>query len=188
MSAKIDLYNGIKSAIENKLTSIQTIRLYNMQFDNEATENAFAYPCVFIEFADISWETSLVTPEPLIYGNQSCQQKGECKITLHCGFEKYENETESFSSIMDIIDEIYYAVQSITGANYTSLIRVAERQDINHYQVIVWQIDFTTMISELGQIKTNKIDANDPIGIVSVSITNEVDIDNLTIRTGDNTF
>lgn len=179
MSVKLTIFNDIKASIESKVTEIQDIRLFNAQFDNEDKEKAFNYPVVFIEFADIPWQQSNQKVQGILGINKE-QKGGGAIITLHIGFEHLENETISFDLIDPIIDKIYYAVQTLQGDLYTALLRIAERQDTDHDRVIDWQMDFSTMMLQLGEESGVII----PGGTLDVEVDVDLKIDNSIIRTG----
>lgn len=187
MSAKLDIFNDIVTEIR-KITEIETVELWNSQLVNEDRETSFNFPAVFIEFADIPWpSTNQPTPKLGGEGDVTKQQKGAgALITLHIAFSQLENETVSFPIISPIIDKVYFAVQGLQGLGsnfYGPLLRVAERQDVDHDRVIDWQMDFMTMMFECGELDTSltKIIG----GTLDVEVDADLDIDNDIIRTGD---
>lgn len=179
MSVKLDIFKDIKAAIESKVTEIQDVRLYNAQFDNEDREKAFNYPVVFIEFADIPWEQSNQKVEGILGINKE-QKGGLAIITLHIGFTHLENETISFELMAPILEKVYFAVQGLQSDLYTALLRITERQDVDHDRVIDWQMDFTTMMLQVGEETGTVI----PGGTLDVDVDVDLKIDNDIIRTG----
>lgn len=187
MSAKLDIFNDIVTELK-KISEIETIELWNSQLDNENKEIAFNFAAVFIEFADIPWTSTNQQPSRLgAEGNVSKQQKGEgALITLHIAFNPLENETVSFPLISPIIDKVYSAVQGLNKEFYTPLLRVAERQDTDHDRVIDWQMDFSTMMFECGELDGTLTEISG--GTIDVVPDIVLDIDNDKIRTGDGTI
>ncbi len=153
MSAVLDVFNDIVTSIQTNVTEIETVGLWNSQFDNEPDETAFNYPAVFIEFATIPWDVTNLNPSRLTAeGNKSKEQKGgESIIILHIGFSHLENETISFPIIDPIIQKVYFAVQGLQGDFYKPLLRLEDRQDVDHDRVIDWQTDFKTMLTQCGE-------------------------------------
>lgn len=189
MSAKLDIFNDIITEIE-KISDIQTVELWNSQLANEAVEIPVNFPAVYIEFAEIPWTSTNQQPSRSgSIGDVSKQQKGEgALVILHIAFSQLNDETVSFPEISPIIDKIYLAIQGLNNDFYGPLLRVAERQDTDHDRVIDWQMDFSTMIFECGELDTDltKIDA----GTLDVDVNVDLDIDAPTqtgIRTGDGT-
>lgn len=189
MSAKLDIFNDIVTELESKVPEIETTGIWNNQFDNEAGEISFNFPAVFIEFAEIPWTSTNLNPSKVgSQGDVTKEQKGEgALITLHAGFSKLEDETESFPTIDALLEKIYFAIQGLGKDKdyYSPLLRVAERQDTDHNRVIDWQQDFMTTMFQSGELNTDltKIDA----GTLELELDTDLDIDNPVIRSGDGT-
>lgn len=189
MSVKLDIFNDIVTEIK-KISEIETVELWNSQLENESDEKPFNFPAVFIEFAEIPWTTTNQQPSTLgAQGDVTKEQKGDgALITLHIAFSQLEDETVSFPIISPIIDKVYFAIQGLTGTFYKPLLRVAERQDTDHDRVIDWQMDFTALIFQCGELDTSLTEIAG--GTVDVKTTVDLDIDPPTqkgIRTGDGT-
>ena len=184
MSAKLDIFNDIVTELD-KIKEIETKAIWNNQFDNETEETSFNYPVVFIEFATIPWDvTSLRPPRLGSEGNKRKEQKAPGTIiTLHIGFSKLEDQTQSFIENDPLLDKVYFAIQDLTGDFYTPLLRVAERQDTDHDRVIDWQMDFTTQMSQCGELDTSLTEI--PGSTLDLDVGIVLDIDNDIIRTGD---
>ncbi|MCH7902756.1 hypothetical protein IIC68_03310 [archaeon] len=60
------------------------------------------------------------------------------------------------------------------------MLRIAERQDTDHDRVIDWQMDFSTMMLQLGEESGVII----PGGTLDVEVDVDLKIDNDIIRTG----
>lgn len=186
MSAKLDIFNDIVTELE-EVSEIETIGIWNNQFDNEAEEISFNFPAVFVEFADIPWISTNQHPSRSgSQGNIAKEQKAPgTLITLHIGFSELKDETKSFPDIDAILDTVYFKIQGL-GANkdfYSALLRVAERQDTDHNRVIDWQMDFSTEMFQCGELDEDltKIDAR----TLDLETDIDLDIDNDVIRTGD---
>lgn len=192
--SKLAIYNDIKTALEAiKVANnpvIEHIGLWNDQFDNEEREFAFNFPALFIEFGTIRWDiSSQKPPRAGATGNVQKEQKGDKDepsiITLHIGFWQLEDPDASFEIIAPIIDKVYFALQFLTGDFYQPLLRIEERQDVDHEGVIDWQMDFQTTLQQAGEADSSltEIAADD----LTLAITKDLDIepDSTTgVRTG----
>lgn len=143
MSAKRDLYLAIKRELEEK-TSVKHVRLYNDQFENMDKENTFAFPCVFVQFANLDWSTET---EGI--------QKGATIIRLHVGFESLATEELDKFDVID--DEIHKYIEGLEGVDFTKLSRISEEQDINHDNVYVWLMDYSTEILDCSGSRRGKM-------------------------------
>lgn len=190
MSAKLDIFNDIVTAL-TPVDKIETIELWNSQLDNENDEIPFNFAAIFIEFIEINWSSSNLSPPKIgSDGNKRKEQKGAGTIVmLHLAFSQLEDETISFPIISPIIDSVYFAVQLLQGDFYTPLLRISEEQDTDHGRVIDWQMGFSTMINQCGELddSLNEI----PGGTLDVNVNVDLDIEVATqkgIRTGDGTI
>lgn len=151
MSAKLDIYNDIDTALKgittNNVRDIKHVAIWNNQIFNEAREKAYNFPAVFVEFTEMLWETRLAGSNAgaIASTGQTEEQNGNITVILHVVFSTLKDETYSFPDVDAILDKVYFAIQNLQGANsdsYSPLLRVAERQDIDHDRVIDWQVDF----------------------------------------------
>lgn len=178
MGAKLTIYNDIAARLTAQVPAIKTIRKWNNQFSSEGVENAFAYPACFIGFSNMAYNRASVGAFNVNIGVP--EQKGTYTITIYLGFEKYQNETEAFALYEPILQDVWAALQgyTATGATeYGPLQRLAEREDNNHNNVIVWEIDFETGVTDcpiLGEM----VDA----GPVKLQVNNNVIIDPATVN------
>ena len=197
MGVKLDLYNGIVTALkaitettatDGSKRSIETVGIWNNQFDRESEEIAFNFPAIFIEFASIPWTTT--NQQPIRSGSNASNISKEQKapgtlLTLHCGFSELDNATDSFPIIEPILEKIYFAIQGVEVNHATALLRGEERQDTEHSRVIDWQIDFSTMLIQAGQADSDLTLI--PADTLILETTEDLDIEPTTkgdIRTG----
>lgn len=170
-----NIYLGIKSRLESEVTSLQTIRLFNDQFNKsntEAIEQAFAYPCCFIEF---------INDAPMVSQGAGAKRL-EVEVRLHIGFESYELED---ITIFDLVESIQIALDGYSTTSFTPLTYLAQRMDYNHNNVYIYQLEYTCIYEDdSSYIKNNTITKNAPHDL-NVNI--DLDIDNDIIRTGDGT-
>lgn len=143
MSAKKDFYLALRALILDN-TSVKHCQLYNSQFQEISTENTFLFPCVFIEFTAIEWQTRALG-----------RQEADTTIRLHVGFESLATEE---LVILDLLDEIHAVLQGFCIADLINpLDRVFEGQDTNHDNVIVWLLDYNTLLFDNAGNRANKL-------------------------------
>lgn len=171
VNPKKDLYLAIKDRLIDKVKAVQHIRLYNNQFDRETVEEAWAYPCVFVEFTQMLHEA-------VAYN----QQQGDFIVRVYVGFESLKTED---LEIFDLVQDIYVALQGFSGQLFSSLQRVEETQDTDHDNVIVWQIDFSTMVADCTS--DPRADLQETT-IATLEVNKQLDVDNPIIRSGDGVF
>lgn len=159
MSAKKELYQAVKGVIEEK-TCIRHCALYNSQFDKLEDEHAFYFPCVFIQFLEMSYETK-----------QEGVQQSEVVLRLHIGVESLETED---LELFDIIEDVHSAVQGFFNKGgedlFTPLARLSENQDTNHDNITVWIADYETVLHDSSAHRNNGlVEAKiDDIGLVEL--------------------
>ena len=84
--------------------------------------------------------------------------------------------------MFQFIKEVHQAVNGFEGACWTGLQRGPERQDTNHDNVIVWQVDYMTNLNDASADPARKlIEAT----ITDIVVNKDLDIDNDIIRSGD---
>jgi hypothetical protein len=171
------LYQSIRTRIESSCPSIKWVRLFNNQFErsnnddpSQNDEQAFPYPCCFIEFPSDNIQTSSG------YGSKRL----EVLIRVHVGFESYAFED---LKMFDIAQEVQGAIENYKTDSITPLTYEAQRMDYNHNNVYVYQFDFSTQYSDdSSYVKNGQIAAPSPL---TLEATVDLDIDNIIIRTGD---
>jgi len=185
MSIKKLIFDDINTAITANATSIKDVQIWNSQLDNETKERQHNYPVVFVEFSQMNWDKTLLKPSrDNSRGNATNQQRGSFIITLHIAFWQLQNETVSFPIIDTIIDTVYFAIEGLQGTNkayYNPLLRISERQDVVHDNIIDWQIDFSCAVEQQSQEDTGILISDSTL---SATLTRDMDIDNNTIRAG----
>lgn len=173
MSAKLTLFTELRDRIIAQVADVKTVKRWNNQIspENEDREEAFAYPVVFIQMAEITW-----TPY------QQNIQKGDLILTIRSVFEDYETEGTDFYTFTDAV---HLAIQGWAGSISSPMIRIAEREDNDHDNCIVWEADYTTLLTDCSTDRRNDL-VSHTIG--NLELETELDIDNENIRTGDGNF
>lgn len=117
---QLSFYNALKAKLET-LTGIKYVALWNNQFNVEDENISFGYPCVFIEFANITYSD---------YTNGV--QKYQMNVYLHIGFESYKTED---TDILTLKQTVQAAVFQFQNGYETKMLRRSETQDFNHSNI-----------------------------------------------------
>lgn len=143
MSAKKKLYLAVKERVLQN-SSVKHCALFNNQFDNMSEENPFLFPCVFVEFSQLQYVTK-----------SEGYQEADAVIRLHVGFESYKTEE---LEVLDLLDDLHEDLQGFhINDEFTPLDRNFEGQDTNHDNVIVWQMDYDTLLSDNSGNRNKKL-------------------------------
>jgi hypothetical protein len=157
--------------------SILHVDLFNDQFNksnnddpNQNTEQAFPYPCVFVEFPGDNPRSS----------SGGGAKRLSVTPRIYIGIEDY---TLDALQIFDLILLVQEALEGWKPSTATSLMYMGQRQDVNHSNVFVWQFDFACEYQdEVVYFKRNTITKPAPHVL---ELNKTLDIDNDIIRTGD---
>lgn len=173
------LYQILRTRIEDKniCPSIKWVRLFNDQFsksnnDNEDKniEQAFPYPCVFIEFPEDNPQTAAG------FGVKTL----DVLIRIKIGFVSYKLED---LAMFDIAEEVQVGLEGYSTSGITPLTYEGQRMDYDHNNVYVYEFDFRTQfVDQSKYMKKDSIEAPSPL---TLEVITDIDIDNIVIRTGD---
>lgn len=146
-----DIVETIKALKKDDDTKLfNTVGFWNSQPLNESVQKAFNYPALFIHFESINWP-----PKVAAGGFQDPtteeQQSNASTMTIHILHSHLQDVEESFRIYYPINEAVYFALQNKKTEDYGPLIRIAERQDVNHDRVIDWQMDFRFTVIQTGQ-------------------------------------
>lgn len=125
----LKLYNDLRTRIE-AIHEIKHVRLFNNQFERENVENAFLYPCCFIEFKPSNYKDLLMGV-----------QQYDLIVTLHLGFESYQDED---TEVLALKQMVYEKVHRFQTEYFSLLSRVEERQNYDHSNIQVYETDYKT--------------------------------------------
>ena len=149
------------------IVGIHHVGWWNNQFQNENNENAFLYPCVFVEFNNITYQD-------LTAGIQQVNMD----VVLHLGFESYENDSIDF---FDIKDLIHSSMQGYSAEGFDHLNRISEVIDSDHSNVQEFILTYNVNGSDtLGHVN-NKYSL---LKTLTLELNPTFEIDNDIIRTG----
>lgn len=132
--SQLVVYNELKRELSN-IPGIKTVGLWNNQFEREKEENAFLFPCCFIEFNNSNFKDT----------TRGVQQFDSI-VTLHLGFESYKDE-DTF--ILQLKQDVYKKVHTLQcGDSASKLLRIDERQNFDHDNIQDYQTDYKTTIKD----------------------------------------
>lgn len=176
------LYLDIKQRLLTKAPSVRHIAIFNNQIErlkniNEGdyTQDAYAFarPAVFIEFQNILEITQL---------GGGVQLYDPLFVVVHIVHDNYHNggDMDLDLLIFDLKQEVYLALQKFEPLGAVMFIRTSEQQDYDHDNLYHYQMTFTTNYIEQSSLE--------PVGGIAItpalSLTTDLDIDNVVIRTG----
>jgi hypothetical protein len=143
MGAKKDLFLAVKGKILST-EIIKHVAIFNSQFQQMEKEDTFLFPCVFIEFLPLDWTTKA-----------QGLQEAEVVLRLHVGLEALkDNDTD----ILDLLETLHEYLQNFNVADlFNPLLRIAEEPDTEHDNVIVWTVDYSTLLSDNSGNKNAKL-------------------------------
>jgi hypothetical protein len=143
MNPKLQLFDALALMVAEKLPEIKTFRLFNNQFEKEGVEKAFAFPAVFVEF--LSTE----------YTSQSeSRQIGETMVRFYLGFHSLKTEDRR---VFEVAHDLNFWVQNFSVENLTTPFdRKREVQDVDHESVIVWKMEYSTLVIDNTANRRNK--------------------------------
>lgn len=151
-----ELVHALFSTLANASLGIQFLDLYNRQFEQleqgkDIEVNSFDLPAVLVQLK-VVWALQA-----------KGIQRGDCTITLHIGQELYENtdaqspeSLDALGRIFDLPQEIYLALQGLTGANFTGLVRIDSEPDADYTNLNVQRVVFKTTITDASKANTDQ--------------------------------
>ena len=172
-----EIYLAIKAKLDTDVTELQTIRLFNNQFErsnNDSAdfndEQAFAYPCLFVDFPGDNGQIS----------EGSGVQYLDVQVRVLIGYESYMVED---LEVFTLKDKVFKALYNLKGPTFSYLSYTAQRIDSNHNNVYIYEIEFSTKYEQsVSYLLNDKVEPTYPVELV---LTKNLDIDNDIIRTGD---
>jgi len=141
----IEIVNYIKDKVST-IPEILHFDLWNNQIYNEQTEVSFNTPAVFLDFSQLTWDTSTGQQH---LSNTLFTQKGDITITLWLVVNSLAPYLETFTNIIMPIRTLLLATLNLQEIpNIGSLIRLSEEYDNNHDGVCFWKITFNLRLLE----------------------------------------
>lgn len=122
-----ELYTALKTQIET-YAAIQHVDLWNNQIERENVEITFAYPAVFIEFANINYTDQLK-------GVQSF----EMDVIIHIVDVSYEKTN---TNILQLKQNVNAYIQLFTEGYHTRMLRRNDTANYDHTNVQEWMTTY----------------------------------------------
>lgn len=135
INSKITIYNAVKALLLS--IGVKHVDLWRSQFENEFKENAFLYPCAFIEFTTQNFVS-------LSHGIQLY----DCGVSVHLGFESYKDTDLDVLTLKEDVVSILHGFQPIATAS--KLLRESEIQSSDFDNVQAYDITFKTTIKDFA--------------------------------------
>lgn len=161
-SVRSRLYEDIaRHLLDSKL--VKQVDLYNDQFSHLDEESVIKYPCVLIEFSDISWRQL----------GQHAQQ-GEITINLHVATRSKgrttiaDRATPPATEYLELLDDLHVAMRDLRLAYASTFTRTASSTDHDHDDMIVNVETFrTVVIDEAARPSAKRVKRDVAIGTVT---------------------
>ena len=172
--SKLMFFDSVYAKLDECCPEIKTVQLYNSQPDNTDKEEAKFYPAVYLEMSDIDWVTKGLGI-----------QQGEITMTVYVVTENYKTDDRQF---LNVVDKVFACLNGLQSCSFTALERISERQDVNHDQLSIWEIDFRSTIYDSQDNSMTELTATTIDPKTGLVINVDLDIDDDVIRTGDGNF
>lgn len=157
---QLSLYNAIKAQLET-LTELKYVALFNNQFELESENISFGYPCVLIEFSNISYSDFL-----------NGVQKYQMNVNLHIGFESYKTED---TSILTLKQNVQAKMFQFQNGYETKMLRRAEVQNFNHNNIQEYVITYSVSGKDYADsLPATEADVDTLVTTISPQIQNDI--------------
>lgn len=127
------------------VTGIKSIGKWNNQILNDAQEDQYEYPAVFIEFSSVEWLPSDLKPTQ---SNKGQQQKGTVEVTLHICHKDLRDSTDTFETHIAFTKLVWDKINQLQGTYFTPLQRLRDVDDVDHGIIRDWQQTYSTQVTE----------------------------------------
>lgn len=135
MNPKLDLFDALSARIKAEIPEMKTFRLYNNQFAKEGVEKAFPFPALMVEFVDLNYTAK-----------SESLQEADVNVVFHLAFASLKTEDRA---VFELAQKVNQSLQGFFGVDlFSPLNRKREQQDTDHDGVIVWRLEYTTLLSD----------------------------------------
>lgn len=117
-----DVYNAVKTAIEENVPEVRYIDLWNHNVEFIEQESAWDRPAVFIEFGPITWE-----PVKL------CRLRGNGELRLHVVTDWAEGGQ---TAAWDVSESIRNALEDLSGMSFSGMTLCQTLTNHNHEDIL----------------------------------------------------
>ncbi len=179
--SKKQVFLDIKGLIDIHSKYIKTVEMWNNQVNIESAEKRelpFTMPAVFVSFEELEWQPG---------NNDKSQRTQNFVIGIRVVIEDYLWNTAEY---FDIVSAVNYSLHGRDTTHTTQLQRIAEIQDVDHDNLVIWQINYKCDYIETISAPAGTSDGSSQItlDIDDIELNKVLDIDDTVIRTGDGTF
>jgi hypothetical protein len=132
------------------MQAIQFIDLFNNQLNKE--DVPFDSPAILVQFGPIQWES---LPKGV--------QKGVATLRFHVVQEIYEDsyqgndEQDNALNVLRYVDVVHQALSGLAGSKFTELTRVSTEPDEDHDNLIIYVMDYGTIITDDSAITSRAL-------------------------------
>lgn len=161
-------YEQLRDHLKKEVKRLKYVGRFNNQYANEDKEQSFADPSVLIR---------MLPQDFMTLGGGSGVQKFNNVITLFIGHSNFKDQGED---VYDLIDDIYQAAMLFVPvgdefANIGKLTRIDEREDNDHDQRQIHEMDFNVTMMDYGAyIDRNKLQRTVTINPLTVDPVDEL--------------
>lgn len=187
MGVKSQIVKDIQSQVFNEIPELLEYDLWNNQLINERSEQVYNRPALFLEFVDFDLDELYSVPAGTF---NTPPQRGLQTIVLHVIIERYRNNVLDFINIVDpLVDKIVFKMHQMSSSDTSGQLswdrftRKGEVQDINHDNVMDWQVMFMGTVTDSGTI-SDTTDPNESEHTITICPTIDMIVDNPDIGTG----
>jgi hypothetical protein len=130
--SRFQYFKDLKAHIKNNVDNVRFVSRWNNQVARMNEHQAFDCPAIFIGFTPSNFKDT---------GGGLGIQEMDLLVTLYIVWADFTDEGEK---IEEFIEQVYKAIHTFTSPVIGSgkLMRVAEREDFDHDQLQVHEIDF----------------------------------------------
>lgn len=152
MSAKLELYQAIKIALE-AISGIEEVIHYNGQdLLNYEKDIGRRFPQCWIQLTTIPWQPSQLGA---YNENRTRQQKSTgAIITIFTAQRTVKDDDDTFEIDLVFIDLVYRALTLLDGDHFSPLERLSESDLPTNSNIRVWAQEYTTMLTERANAST----------------------------------
>lgn len=140
------LYEQLRDRIVDKASSIQTVYLYNGQFDNLKKESARPYPGVYFSI-----------PMDAMTDMAEYGQEGTVNLTAYVAMESRDVENEDLL-IFDLVQEVHDAIHGFAPTGFVEILCRSIIPDEDHTNLYVYKMTFITSTYNFTAIKYKEYD------------------------------
>lgn len=151
--SRLKYFRALRDHLKTSVEGVRYVARYNRQPELETQHQAFDAPAVFIRLAPQNFS------DP---GGRLGIQKYQMVVTLFVYWADFSGDGEL---IEDFIEKVYVSAHTFVPQDedlkgFGKLMRIEEREDNDHDQVLVHEIDFLVEVMDYAADKRNRREVN----------------------------